>query len=201
MQGTSTIYSLFGLVVGLGIAEILRGFADSWRAIAGVGRLSAPVRIGWLVPLLGALVIMDQTQFYITAYELRDAVPFTYFSLLSVLAVVGTYFLCSTFVFPDQPDKWPDFDEYYMRSRKIVAGCILAVNLAAFAFELVLVLYGRPFHSVTEPTSAFAVVIALAFLPMIAALIFVRSRRTHLILLILLNLTLVYDAVAPLFGG
>jgi len=101
------IYSLFGLVLGLGISGILTGFADAWRVTAGVGRVHAEIRIGWLVPLLGALVIMDQTQFYIVAWELRHAIPFTYFSLLSVLGVVGTYFLCSTFVFPDAPDEWP----------------------------------------------------------------------------------------------
>ncbi|HTU12796.1 MAG TPA: hypothetical protein VMG08_18040 [Allosphingosinicella sp.] len=107
MEATTMIYSLFGLVLGLGISGILTGFADAWRVTAGVGRVHAEIRIGWLVPLLGALVIMDQTQFYIVAWELRHAIPFTYFSLLSVLGVVGTYFLCSTFVFPDAPDEWP----------------------------------------------------------------------------------------------
>ena len=122
MEATTMIYSLFGLVLGLGIAGILNGFADAWRVEAGVGRLHAEIRIGLLVPLLGLLVIMDQTQFYITAYEMRDAIPFSYFSLLCVLGVIGTYFLCSTFVFPDNPADWPDFDDYYMRVRRIVVG-------------------------------------------------------------------------------
>lgn len=123
MQASSTIYSLFGLVVGLGIAEILKGFAEAWRTVSGVGRVREHVRIGWLVPLLGTLVIMDQTQFYITAYVMRDAIPFTYFSLLSVLAVIGTYFICSTFIFPDDPGHWSDFDATCASSGSWRAGC------------------------------------------------------------------------------
>ncbi len=197
MQASSTIYSLFGLVVGLGIAEILRGFAEAWRTTRGVGKVREAIRIGWLVPLLGTLVIMDQTQFYITAYVMRDAIPFTYFSLLSVLAVVGTYYVCSTFVFPDDLLHWRDFDAYYLRIKRIVASGVLAVNVALLGFSTVLVLAGHSFDSPHQAT-LFDTLLALAFLPLIAALIFVRSKRADLVLLILLNLNLVAGAIAPL---
>lgn len=197
MQASSTIYSLFGLVVGLGIAEILKGFAEAWRIARGVGRVREHVRIGWLVPLLGMLVIMDQTQFYITAYAMRDAIPFTYFSLLSVLAVIGTYFICSTFIFPDDPAHWSDFDVYYLRIKRVVASGVLAVNVALLGFSTALVLAGHSFDSPRQAT-LFDALLALAFLPLIAALIFVRSKRANLALLILLNLNLLAGAVAPL---
>lgn len=197
MQASSTIYSLFGLVVGLGIAEILRGFAEAWRTTQGVGKVREPVRIGWLVPLLGTLVIMDQTQFYITAYTMRDAIPFTYFSLLSVLAVVGTYYVCSTFVFPDDLLHWRDFDAYYLRIKRIVASGVLAVNVALLGFSTVLVLAGHSFDSPHQAT-LLDTALALAFLPLIAALIVVRNKRVDLVLLILLNLNLVAGAIAPL---
>lgn len=138
MQANAMIYSLFGLVLGLGIADILRGFAEAWRTVVGVGPVKGDIRIGWLVPLLGALVIMDQTQFYIAAYLLRDAIPFTFFSLLCVLGVVGTYYLCSTFIFPDDPADWPDFDTYYLRTKMIVATGMLAANLALLGFAVML---------------------------------------------------------------
>lgn len=197
MQASSTIFSLFGLLVGLGIAEILRGFAESCRTAVGVGRVREPVRIGWLVPLLGALMIMDQTQYYITAYQMRDAVPFTYFSLLSVLAVVGTYFICSTFVFPDEPAHWPDFDDYYLRTKRIAAGGMLATNLALLGFGIALALTGHSFDSPGQ-TTLFDAMLSLAFLPMVAALVFVRGRRANLVLLVLLNLNVLASAVAPL---
>lgn len=197
MQASGTIYSLFGLVIGLAIAEILKGFAEAWRTTRGVGAVREQVRIGWLVPLLGTMVIMDQTQFYITAYAMRDAIPFTYFSLLSVLAVVGTYYVCSTFVFPDDLRHWPDFDVYYLRIKRIVASGVLAVNVALLGFSAALVFAGHSFDSPHQAT-LFDALTGLAFLPLIAALIFVRSKRANLVLLVLLNLNLVAGAIAPL---
>lgn len=197
MQATSTIYSLFGLVLGLGIAEILRGFAQAWRIVRGVGAVKSEIRIGWLVPLLGTLVIMDQTQFYISAYMMRDAIPFTYFSLLSVLAVVGAYYLCSTFIFPDDPADWPDFDVYYLRVKRIVVGGVIAVNLALGLFTAVLAFSGRHFDTPGQ-SSLFDALLSLAFLPLIIALFFARSVRTNFVLLLLLNLTLILGAIAPI---
>lgn len=197
MQASTMIYSLFGLLIGLGIAEILRGFAEAWRIRHGVGKVREAIRIGWLLPLLGAMVIMDQTQFYITAYVMRDAIPFTYFSLLSVLAVVGTYFMCSTFVFPDDPGGWPDYDDYYQKVRRIVACGVLAVNVALLAFSVALVMNGHSFDSPRQAT-VLDTLLALAFLPLVAALIFVRSRRANLVLLVLLNLNLAAGAIVPL---
>ena len=197
MQATTMIYSLFGLVLGLGIAGILTGFADAWRVQAGVGRVHADIRIGWLVPLLGLLVIMDQTQFYITAWEMRDAIPFSYFSLLCVLGVIGTYFLCSTFVFPDNPDEWPSFNDYYMRVRRIVVGGMLVANLAMLGFALALMLTG---HHLDTPgqSSSLEMMLSLLFLPLLVLLMLVRSKRASFLVLALLNLDIVAGAVAPM---
>lgn len=197
MQATTIIYSLFGLVLGLGIAGILTGFADAWRVQAGVGRVHAEIRIGWLVPLLGLLVIMDQTQFYIAAWEMRDAIPFSYFSLLCVLGVIGTYFLCSTFVFPDNPDEWPDFDDYYMRVRRIVGGGMLIANLSLFGFAIALMLTGRTLDLPSQAT-AFELVLGLLFLPLLVLLVVVRSKRASLIVLALLVFDILADAAAPI---
>lgn len=190
------IYSLFGLVLGLGITGILTGFADAWRVHAGVGRVHAEIRIGWLVPLLGLLVIMDQTQFYIAAYEMRDAIPFSYLSLLSVLGVIGTYFVCSTFVFPDNPDEWSDFDDYYMRVRRIVVGGMLIANLSLLGFTLGLLFTG---HNLDTPgqSSALELVLGVLFLPLIIALLIVRSKRANFLMLVLLILDIFMGAVTP----
>lgn len=191
------IYSLFGLVLGLGITGILTGFADAWRVQAGVGRVHAEIRIGWLVPLLGLLVIMDQTQFYITAWEMRNAIPFSYFSLLCVLGVIGTYFLCSTFVFPDNPDEWPNFNDYYMRVRRIVVGGVLIANLSLLGFALGLAMAGHPLDTPGQ-SSTLELILGVLFLPLLVTLMIVRSKRANFIVLVLLNLDILADAVAPI---
>src|SRR4030095_5687876 len=85
----------------------------------------ARIRIGLLVPLLALLVLVDQSHFWLTAYELKDFFSFDYATLLGILAIVGGYYIISTFVFPDDPAHWPDFDEYYLRTnRTVLAGMI-----------------------------------------------------------------------------
>ncbi|MET0587636.1 MAG: hypothetical protein ABWZ75_03860 [Novosphingobium sp.] len=189
------IFSLFGLLLGLGIGEILRDVAKAWRIKVGVSAVKQQIRIGWLVPLFAALVIMDQTHFYITAYYLRDAIPLTYLSLLGVLAVIGTYFICSTFVFPDDPEDWSDFDDYYLRVRRFVAGGIVAAKMALVAIAIALVQSGQKFDDM-RPESPISTILTLANIAVLIALIFVANKRANLVLLAWLNLSLITQAIA-----
>src|SRR6185295_5418837 len=107
MNPFELVFALFGLLLGLAIAEVLGGFARVLK-LKRIGGAAAAVRIGWLTPLLGLLVILDQTSFWLTAFNLRDVIPANYLTLLIVLAIVGTYYLVSTLIFPDDPEKWPD---------------------------------------------------------------------------------------------
>ena len=200
MSGFDMVFALFGLLLGLAIAELLAGFAQTWKArlraeVAG----KEPGRTGWLVPLLGLLVIMDQTAFWLHAYALRAAIPLTFLSLLAVLTVVGGYYLLATFVFPDEPDAWPDFDDYYLRINRIVIGGILLINFALIGFALLLEAGGATVESVETrgPIGEAAVLLAL---PAAVALFFVKSKRANLALLALLNALVLADAVAGAAG-
>lgn len=196
MSAFDMVFALFGLLLGLAMAELLAGFSRSWKArlnaeAAGV----APVRIGWLVPLLGLLVLTDQTAFWLYIYALRDAVPLTFLSLLGVLALVGAYYLVATFIFPDDPSACPDHDEHYLRTRRIVVGGMIAINLALIGAAALLESAGARIAAVEAP-SAVADAAVLLSLPALVALLFLRSKRLSLVLLLLLNLSVVVEAVA-----
>src|SRR5215217_1100238 len=90
---------LFSLLLGLGIAVILSGLALAWRINWGASGTHVKIRIGALIPLLGLLVILDQTSFVVTSAELLKHMSFNYASLLAVLVVIGGYYAISTFVF------------------------------------------------------------------------------------------------------
>ena len=135
MTGFDLVTRLFGLLLGLAIAEVLTGFARTLRVKANLTSVSGKaIRVGWLVPLLGMLVIVDQTSFWLAFYELHGNVPLNFLVLLCVLLVIGAYYLLSTFVFPFEPALWPDYDAYYLRVHRVVIGGVLAVNLASIAF-------------------------------------------------------------------
>jgi len=196
MSGFEMVFAMFGLLLGLAIAEVLAGFAQTWKAqlraeVAG----REPVRVGWLVPLLGLLVIMDQTAFWLHAYGLRAAIPLTFLSLLGVLAVVGGYYLLATFVFPDEPDAWPDFDDYYLRTNRIVIGGILLIYFAVIGFGALLEAGGAAVQE-AEAHGPIRDAAVLLSLPVMIALFFVKSKRANLVLLALLNALVVVDAVA-----
>jgi hypothetical protein len=196
MSGFEMVFALFGLLLGLAIAEVLAGFASTWKArlraeVAG----TEPVRIGWLVPLLGLLVITDQTGFWLTAYAFRDAIPLTFLSLLAVLALIGSYYILATFVFPDEPEAWPDFDDYYLRVNRIVIGGMLAINVAMIGYAVALEAAGGTIAEaeIRGPVADMALLLAL---PSLVALFFVKSKRANLALLVLLNALVWIEAIA-----
>jgi hypothetical protein len=131
------VFSLFGLLLGFSLVEVLSGLVRTLK----LRRRPAPdaqaaVRIGWLTPLLGLFVLVDLTSFWNMAWRSRDAIPAHFGMLLLGLAVTGLYYFSASMVFPDRPEEWPDFDEWTARHKRQVMGGILACNLIATAAVL-----------------------------------------------------------------
>src|SRR4051794_5730088 len=122
------VFSLFGLLLGLSLAEVLGGLARTLKQ----RRL---VRLGWLTPLLGLLVMLDLTSSWALAYSLRGAIPANFLTLVIGLFVTGLYFLAATLVFPDDASKWADLDDYYFEHKRQVLGGMLASRTLARAAQ------------------------------------------------------------------
>lgn len=134
MPGFDYLFEAFTLLLGLAVAEALGGLARliKWRARVGVR--GAASRIGWLLPLQAIVVVLHQTSFWVSMFDMRATLPFHYLSLVGVLTVVGAYYLLSTLLFPDEFDDWPDLDDYYHAHRRLVWFGVLAIALVtAFA--------------------------------------------------------------------
>lgn len=183
MTGNDLIFQLFALLLGFAVAELLAGLARAWRISSGATRTTKKVRIGWLVPLLGLLLLCDQTHFWVSAYGMRTQLAFNYWTMLTVLAIIGGYYVLSTFVFPDDPADWPDFDEYYLKTNRTVIGGMFVVNFAT------LVHLGRQIQLGMDPsTLPFAqhwasLAVVFLYFPGLVALWFVKSRRANIALL------------------
>ncbi len=100
------VFSLFGLLVGLSMAEVLGGFGKAVKA-------RGAVRIGWLTPLLGLLLMLDLTSYWYTAWGMRETIPGNSLTLFGLLLFTSLYYLAATLVFPDPPESQPDFDMHY----------------------------------------------------------------------------------------
>jgi hypothetical protein len=176
MTAFEFVFSLFGLLLGLSLAEVLGGLAKTlkqWRT----------VRLGWLTPLLGLLVMLDLTSSWALAYSIRDAIPANFLTLVIGLFVTGLYYLAATLVFPDDTAQWSDLDDYYFAHKKQVLGGILASRVLARAAQFALGTAGWAYFP------AFAAFVALAL-----AAMFVRGKAANIAVLV------VFLALYPLFA-
>lgn len=164
------VFSLFGLLLGLALAEVLGGFSRAFKA-------RGHVRIGWLTPLLGILVMFDLTSFWISAWSMRDFVPVHQWVLLVVLVHVGLYYVAATLIFPDDARGERDYDEHYFRNSRYVLGAIALANAPSYLVEFI----RRTYFS-----TAFNAGVSAAFLALLAGAMWARSRRLSLMLLLAL---------------
>lgn len=196
MTGFDFAFALFTLVLGLAVGENVSGFARVMRlhARARAGKADG-VRVGWLTPLLAVLVLLNQITLWHQGYAVRNGLPFSYLTLLIILAIVVAHYLFSSLVWPEDPAEWPDFDAYYEQHNRLILSGLLIINIAVM-------LTAQPYAP--GPTAAqeaamgseanFIASIALlsAFVLMLA-LIFVKSRVLNALLLVLV--------IAAILGG
>ena len=173
MTNFELIFSLYGLLLGLALAEVLGGFGTAIQS-------RRKIRIGWLTPLLGLLVALDLTSFWLVAWSVRDLVPAHYVSLLGGLILIGTYYLIARITFPHEPGEWPDYDLYYFEHRKWVLGGVVLCNVMAIG--VLFALGAEPLQSAVNRWSL------LLFIPALVAAMFVRGKRVNAVLLALLAL-------------
>lgn len=129
MSAFEFTFSLFGLLLGFSLVEVLSGLVRTMK-------LRGKVRIGWLTPLLGLFVLVDLTSFWSIAWQSREMIPATFAMMLLGLLVCGLYYFSASMVFPDKPEEWPDFDDWAARHKRQVMGGILVCNLIATAAVL-----------------------------------------------------------------
>lgn len=127
------VFSLFGLLLGLSLAEVLAGFA---RAIEQRLRPGTAVRLGWRTPLLGAFVILDLLSFWMSAWLIRDLIAVSPRALLAITVFTGAYYFAARLVFPSAADAQPDFDAHFERVRGVVIGVMLALLLCQIGWYL-----------------------------------------------------------------
>ncbi|KTE24396.1 MULTISPECIES: hypothetical protein [unclassified Sphingopyxis] len=162
MSGFEFIFSLFGLILGLALAEGLGGLSRALKA-------SHRVRIGWPTALLGLFVSCDVVTFWMYGWSLRDLLPLNWPVLFGGFIVTAVYFVAASLVFPDDPDAWDDLNAHFDKHRRKVIGGILLCNVALIAS--VAALDGLP------PLDLRRLVLTWSFFPVAALAIQAKDRR------------------------
>jgi len=124
------VFSLYSLLLGLGLAVVLSGFAQALKA-------KPPVPIGWLTGLLGIFIMLDVASFWAGAWRARAWFAAEYGYLFISLVVTGLYYFAASLVFPD-PDEAKTaahYDEHYWQNRRRILLAVLFCNLAVFTWQ------------------------------------------------------------------
>ena len=119
------VFPLFALLVGLSMTEMLSGLAQALKS-------NRDVRVGWLTPLLGTIILINLAMFWQGSWEIRGEITATSASLILVLVVGGAYYLAASLVFPSWGSEVSDLDEHFMEHRKVALLAIAACNLVYF---------------------------------------------------------------------
>lgn len=135
------------------------------------------IRLGWLTPLLGLLIMIDLVSFCANAWEMREVIPPDFGALIFAAAIAGVYYLAASLTFPEMPREWADLDDFFMAHRRQVVGGVLAANLLMNV--AILLLIGNIL------TSLAALIVPIAFVSVAAGLMLFRDKRILVALMLL----------------
>jgi hypothetical protein len=169
------VFTLFGLVLGLALAEVLGGFVRVLKARSVRADEDLRIRIGWQTPLLGLVVTLDLISFWLGAWEDRAAITVDFAPLVYSALIAGIYYAAASLVFPDEPRQWPDLDDWFERHKAQVALGIFAANL--------LVSFGEVLLFGTWSSSLPGRIFQVLYLGLALSLVFARRGRQSLVLL------------------
>lgn len=174
MSNFEFVFSLFGLLLGFSLLEVLGGLGRVLRLKAPRGPAGdgPRVRIGWQTPLLGLFVMADLISFWMIAWTEREAIPADYGALLFGLLVTGLYYLAAMLVFPARPEEWPELDTYYDLHKRQVIGGVVACNLVTHAAEIA--------NGGALPGTAMAIFMVAIFYVLAAVVAFVRNKAVNI---------------------
>jgi hypothetical protein len=166
MSNFEFAFTLFGLVLGLALAEVLGGFVRVLKARSVTPDSDLVIRIGWQTPMLGLVVALDLVSFWYGAWLDKDGIPIGFASLVVAAAIAGIYFGAASLVFPDAPANWPDLDDWFARHKGQIAAGIFSANVLFNAAE-------RAMFGVWFMTNA-SMIGQLTYLGTVFALVFAR---------------------------
>ena len=172
------IFSLYSLLLGLSLVELLSGLGRTVKARLHVDEeAKAGYRSGWLTPLLGLFVMLDLLSFWGAAWAVRDIIAVSGGWMMGTMLFASAYYLAAHLVFPESIPKNGDLDPHYFHVRQIVLGMLFALLLVQLTFYF------------TEPTlyarlvNPQALILTAVLIALMTAAFFVKSKVMNIIVL------------------
>ena len=131
MSNFEFLLSLFGLLLGFTLVEVLSGLVRATKTLrTPTGGPATQVSVGWLTALLALFVILDIASYWVNFWWIREQVPVGFDTVFGTLLIAAGYYFAASMIFPDDPQAWPRLDDWFWLHRRQVLGPLFVINAA-----------------------------------------------------------------------
>jgi hypothetical protein len=125
MSDVEFLLSLYGILLGLSLTEVLGGLARMVEARNHLcdGKL--------LMAILGVLLLIDVALFWSWIWEVREDIVVTVGTILAGLAIAGFYYIAAYLSFPRTIPEGTDLIAHFRLVKRWVLGPVVVANLVA----------------------------------------------------------------------
>ena len=175
MDRFSFFFAFYGLILGLGVAELLSGFAGMVRAHA-LKKLEAQTALAALL----TFVLICAT--WVDTFTMDREITLNFGDLWAPILVATFYYLAASVIFPRDPRQFSHLRAYFSARRKFIIGMLFAAELVDLYVNRTY-LTDRYYH---DPGAFWGwnVPYNIAIKGVFLALLLVRGRRATIALLV-----------------
>jgi hypothetical protein len=121
----SFFFAFYGLILGLGVAELLSGFA-------GMVRAHALKKLEVQTALVAMLTFVILVATWVDAWNMLKTITLNFNDLWPPILVATFYYLAAAVIFPRDPGQYSHLRAYFAARRKFVIGMLFAAELVDF---------------------------------------------------------------------
>ena len=114
MNAFDYLFTFYGLLLGIAVANVAIGFADMWRDCGKFG-------VGYCPPLLGTIVMLGGMNVGLTMWHVRADVSGGAWQMLAATGVAMPYVFISRAMFPGaERETERSLEDHYLRHRVLI---------------------------------------------------------------------------------
>ena len=114
MNAFDYLFSFYGLLLGIAVANVAIGFADMWRDCE-------KIEVGTCPPLLCGIVLLGGMNVWLTMWHIRENIGVTGWQMVAAACVALPYVFISRAMFPgktDEPQR--SLEAHYLKNRVLI---------------------------------------------------------------------------------
>jgi hypothetical protein len=126
------LFSFYGLLLGIAVANVAIGFADMWRDCERI-------RVGTAPPLLACIVLLGGMNVWLTTWQSRHDVTLNGWQMLAAAGISLPYVFVSRAMFPGQ-ERQPEssLEEHYLKHRVLILLLLTAPPVVSLVSKFIL---------------------------------------------------------------